>query len=235
VPNPILIVEDDEPTQKLLQAVLRHAGHASEVAGDGGEAIELLRERRFAAIVLDLMMPSVGGSAVVDFVAQMAEPIPIVICSAAGVAALTGFDPRIVKAVIRKPFDVDEFVAIVKGQVRAPERVLVIEDDERARYVLRSLLEPAEVVEAESGEQALELLRQQRFDVVVLDLILPGSSGEEILRELGDVPVIVISSRRLGADQSAPLLGRAAAFIYKGELTRETLGAALALVRKHRG
>ena len=112
---PILIVEDDEPTQKLLQAVLRRYGYASEVASNGQEGIDRLRAGDYSVVVLDIMMPHVGGVAVVDFLAGDSRKVPVIVCSAAGPAVLSGFDPEIVKAVVRKPFDVDEFIAAVRS------------------------------------------------------------------------------------------------------------------------
>jgi CheY-like chemotaxis protein len=118
-PLPLLVVDDDEPTRKLLEAVLRRGGHVAEYAANGARAIELLREKNYAAIVLDMMMPDVGGLAVLDYLATAERRIPVVICSAAGPRLLTGFDPAIVKAVVRKPFDVDELLATVKSIIEA--------------------------------------------------------------------------------------------------------------------
>ena len=112
---PILIVEDDEPTQRLLQAMLRRYGYLSEVAADGLEAIARLRAGRYSMVVLDIMMPTVGGREVVDFLIAEGRIVPVIVCSAAGPAALDGFDPNVVKAIVRKPFDVDEFMAAVRA------------------------------------------------------------------------------------------------------------------------
>ncbi|HKO59051.1 MAG TPA: response regulator [Thermoanaerobaculia bacterium] len=111
----ILIVEDDEPTQNLLQAVLRRFGYSTELASNGAEAIGLLKQKAYAAVVLDLMMPAVSGRDVIDFLSAGVTPTPVVICSAAGPAALAGLDPNVVKAVVRKPFDIDELVETVKA------------------------------------------------------------------------------------------------------------------------
>jgi DNA-binding response OmpR family regulator len=113
----ILIVEDDEPTQNLLQAVLRRFDYTTALASNGAEAIDRLRQKEYAAVVLDLMMPAVSGRDVIDFLATLAAPTPVVICSAAGPAAMTGLDPKVVKAVVRKPFDIDELVATVRAAV----------------------------------------------------------------------------------------------------------------------
>lgn len=111
---PVLVVEDDMPTRKLLDAVVRRSGFDTRFASNGAEAIELMRTTIFAAVILDLMMPTVGGHDVIAFIAGNGVGVPVVVCSAASPSMLTGFDPTVVKAVVRKPFDVDEFMTIVR-------------------------------------------------------------------------------------------------------------------------
>lgn len=239
----MLVVDDDEPTRGLLRAVLGRSGYAIEEASNGGEAIDLLRKRPYAAVVLDMMMPHSGGPDVIEYLSTSGSSIPVVICSAAGPAALTGFDPEVVKAVIRKPFDVNEFMDAVTGVARSsvqPIRVLVVDDDERARYTLRAFLGPAEVTESETGESALGILREKPLDVVLLDLILPGAQGEEILQQIGeteglrDIPVVVVTSRVLTPEERASLMKYAVAVIYKGDLSRPMLQEAIARALKPR-
>lgn len=110
---PILIVEDDAPTQLLLRTVLRRCGYESEVAVNGREAITLLQNRTYAAVVLDMMMPDVGGDDVIAYIGATQNPAGVIVCSAAGPSVLSGFDPRVVKAVIRKPFDIEQLIAAV--------------------------------------------------------------------------------------------------------------------------
>lgn len=120
LPHPILIVEDDGPTQKLLQTVLRRSGYASEIASDGSEAIARLRTGDYALILLDIMMPTTDGRAVVDFLAAEGKTLPVLICSAAGPRALQDLPPRIVKGVLRKPFDIDQLILMI-ASVTGPE------------------------------------------------------------------------------------------------------------------
>lgn len=115
---PVLIVEDDEPTQNLLQAVLRRWGYASEIASNGREAIASLERADFSTIVLDMMMPSVGGQEVIDFVSASSRPTPIIICSAAGPATFEDIDPRVVKAIVRKPFNIDDVIEAINRVTR---------------------------------------------------------------------------------------------------------------------
>jgi DNA-binding response OmpR family regulator len=240
--QPILIVDDDEPTQRLLQAVMHRSGFRSEVAANGREAIALLQTRSYGAVVLDMMMPAVGGRDVIEYMLGHAIDVPVIVCSAAGPAALTGFPP-LVKAVLRKPFDVDQLVTAVReasGRATFPSRVLIIEDDPRARFLLRSLLEPATVIEAEDGNDGLDLIRRSRADVVFLDLILPGRPGEELLldiaasEDLRHIPVIVVTARLFGDADRQRLLDHAAAVMFKGELSRASVRAALDEARRWR-
>ena len=85
--------------------------------------------------------------------------------------------------------------------VTATPPILVIEDDADIRGLLRHRLArwPYEIAEATSGEAALEMARAQRPALVVLDILLPGIDGWEVLRllrsdpDLADVPVVVVS------------------------------------------
>jgi len=80
------------------------------------------------------------------------------------------------------------------------ERVLIIDDEELIRMSLIDALGKAglEVLQAESGEKALNLLKKNRIDLIILDLVLPGISGFEFLKslkkEFSDVQVIVITA-----------------------------------------
>jgi len=83
----------------------------------------------------------------------------------------------------------------------APLRVLVIDDEPPIRKLLRVGLSAHgyQIMEASSGKMALELLGEQRPDLIVLDLGLPDMQGHELLRTIrarnDSVPIVVLSSR----------------------------------------
>lgn len=68
----------------------------------------------------------------------------------------------------------------------SPARILVVDDEEDVRHVIRDLLaaEGHEVTTAASGDEAVRLSRKRRFDVVTMDLRMPGMSGRDALAEL---------------------------------------------------
>jgi CheY-like chemotaxis protein len=84
------------------------------------------------------------------------------------------------------------------------KRILVIDDDAFARSIYRSLLEGEgySVTEAADGLEGLGLFRQRRWDLVILDIFMPGLSGLDALQEMDQersgIPVLVISGAGTG-------------------------------------
>ncbi len=108
----VLIVEDDEPTQTLLKALMQRSGMNSLLAQDGAAAIAMVEERDdIDCLILDLMMPSVDGMSVVRHLSEAKKGIPVIVCTAAVSATMPAFDPEVVRAVIRKPFDIEQLAA----------------------------------------------------------------------------------------------------------------------------
>lgn len=98
--------------------------------------------------------------------------------------------------------------APIVGPPMGSQKILVVDDEVQMRRVLRATLSAHgyEVVEAESGEQALQKLYTQPCDCVLLDLNLPGANGFDTcraIRAVSQVPVIVISIRDSEKDKGA--------------------------------
>ena len=95
--------------------------------------------------------------------------------------------------------------------------IAIIEDDQAIGDLLEEVLqkEGYQVERAYSGTEAVYLLSQQRPDLALLDLMLPGLSGEEVLPHLAGVPVIVVSAKVGVDDKVRLLLGGAADYLTK--------------------
>lgn len=95
--------------------------------------------------------------------------------------------------------------------------IAIIEDDQAIGDLLEEVLqkEGFQVKRAYSGTEAVYLLSQQRPDLALLDLMLPGLSGEEVLPHLAGVPVIVVSAKVGVDDKVKLLLGGAADYLTK--------------------
>ena len=97
------------------------------------------------------------------------------------------------------------------------KKILIVDDDVSIGNMLQEMLikEGYLVLRAYSGTEALLLLRTDKPDLVLLDLMLPGLSGEEVLPHFRDIPVIVVSARSDVEDKVELLLGGAADYITK--------------------
>lgn len=102
---------------------------------------------------------------------------------------------------------------------------MVVDDDAPIGDLLEELLcgEGYAVARAYSGTEALLLLDRNRPDLVLLDLMLPGMQGEEVLKRIADIPVIVLSARADVRDKVNLLLGGAADYMTKPFDSRELL------------
>jgi DNA-binding response OmpR family regulator len=110
-----LIVEDDPAIRRLVEKLLTRKGIEIVTAHDGRAAIDQLRDNDFSVVVLDLMVPEVNGFEVIDFIKRRDKRVPVAVVSAVSQQALTDLDLDVVKLVISKPFDVDEFTKGVVG------------------------------------------------------------------------------------------------------------------------
>lgn len=114
------------------------------------------------------------------------------------------------------------------------KRILIIDDDEHIGNLEQELLEREgyAVLRAYSGTEALLLLKRTRPDLVLLDLMLPGLSGEALLPELDGIPVIVVSAKAGVEDKTALLLGGAADYLAKPFDSRELLARVAVRLRE---
>lgn len=119
-------------------------------------------------------------------------------------------------------------------------RVLVVEDDpEISRFVIRGLTEEHHVVDlVEDGPSAIDMAQAEEYDVVMLDLMLPGADGFEVCRQLRargvDTPVIIVTARDAVSDRIAGLDGGADDFLVKPFAFDELLARLRAVGRRGR-
>ena len=116
------------------------------------------------------------------------------------------------------------------------KRILIVDDDAHIGNMLEETLvrEGYDVTRAYSGTEALLQLKQARPDLILLDLMLPGLSGEEVLSKLEGVPVIVVSAKLDVQDKVNLLLGGAADYLTKPFDVQELLARIAVQLRKNR-
>lgn len=109
----VLIVDDDASVRDMLTTAFRLRSLEIDVAADGREALELLRERRYTVIVLDLIMPVVDGFGVLEGMDAIADSPVVLVLTGADRQMLDRLDAKRIHGVVRKPFDPDELASLV--------------------------------------------------------------------------------------------------------------------------
>ena len=112
--------------------------------------------------------------------------------------------------------------------------IAIIEDDIHIGNLLEEVLQKAgyQALRAYSGTEALYMLSYHRPDLILLDLMLPGLSGEEVLSRVKDIPVIVVSAKADVQDKVKLLLGGAVDYVTKPFNTEELLARISVNLRK---
>jgi|SRR5579859_1800851 len=110
----VLVVDDDPAIRGLLADALREEGYAVDLAAHGREALEAMRARRPATVVLDLMMPTMDGFTFMEAChhEQLCDNVPIVVISAVH-DALQRIKDVPIHACVAKPFDLDELIRTI--------------------------------------------------------------------------------------------------------------------------
>jgi PAS domain S-box-containing protein len=222
----VLVIDDDATARALLRRHLTRAGYRVDEAADGRTGLARARAFRPDVITLDVVMPGMDGWAVLT--ALKSEPalrdIPVVMATILDEERM-GFALG-ASEYLTKPIDRARLVATLdRFAVRAPgKRVLVVEDDEPTRTMLRRTLTRAgwTVTEAENGRVGLERMRDETPSLVLLDLMMPEMDGFEFLDALRlepagrAIPVIVITAKVLTEADRKRLHGGVEAIVQKG-------------------
>jgi CheY-like chemotaxis protein len=211
----VLIVEDDRDFAQWLLDVARQNSFKAIVTPRGKTALDLVREFSPAAITLDLSLPDMDGWHILNRLKSdlATRHIPVFVISARDepenalrMGALRFLTKPIDETQIRRIFEKASEMEATKAK-----KLLVVEDDETQRKSIRDLVgnETAHVVEATDGSTALERLRNETVDCVVLDLMLPDMSGFELIEKIRDenhhLPIIVYTARDLTQEEEEKL------------------------------
>ena len=189
---------------QALSNLLRHYVDDLEVTTLSRlEEVGAAIEAEPSSALLINQMPSANPSESLDHLPSLAFDIPIIACWVPERTA--AISPMGVQDYLIKPIRRQDLLASIMRTAPEARRILLVEDDDEARQLFLRMLSAAEpgysVAYASDGEGALAMMGTQRPDLVLLDLIIPGLNGFEVLAIKGedaalrDIPVIVISAK----------------------------------------
>ncbi|MCX7025098.1 MAG: GAF domain-containing protein [Spirochaetes bacterium] len=240
-PHDILVIDEDPSSADIISDSLSDDYRVIMVQ-DSRQAVDAVKRKRPAAIVLDVMMPRYDGRDILKELKNDPETkdIPVIICSVVNERRLA-YSLHADECLL-KPIDRDNLLRIVERLIPKGGTILAVDDDENALEIVRRVLDicPWKVRSATDGFSGLEQMSEDRPDAVILDLMMPGMSGFEVLERmrtdprLADIPVVVLTAKDLSPAEREILGHDANAWINKGGSIGEELERALAKILPHR-
>lgn len=211
-PIRVLVVDDDAKMRELLLDTLCALGYQTLGAKDGEEALFLLEKEKMDLVITDIKMPKMDGVVLLGEIKKKNPHLPVVL--------ITGFNyiypleemmEKGASGFISKPFRIsriEELIAKIlnakprrgKKEGYLPKRILVADDDEALRSVLEETLVNLnyKVTSVEDGQQALEKLKEEDYDLIVADMKMPKMDGNQLLKQIKQtfpkIPVIIITA-----------------------------------------
>lgn len=212
----ILVVEDNKINQVVAKSILNKYKFNVEICNNGQEAIDLIKQKKYSLILLDIHMPVLDGYETTTYIRKKLNlDIPIIALTA---AAIKGEKEKCVNLgmndYVSKPFKPDELITIIEKQIILSERdvdennklkqnILVI-DDNKINQILaeKILIKNNYLVDiADNGKIGIEKLKSQKYDLILLDLHMPELDGYEtcnFIRNkfknyIKDIPIIALT------------------------------------------
>jgi PAS domain S-box-containing protein len=244
--KPLVLVVDDEASARELLASYLNPAYRIAIAESGAEAVNKAHQLRPDAITLDLSMP--GGSGFEALVTLKKNPktanIPIIIVSMVDqekVGFALGAADYLIKP-IRKPVLLEAIRKHVPPQGNDDSEILLVDDDPRTLEMLEESLRSAgyETQSVQSGARALEVLSSKLVSAVLLDLLMPGMDGFEVIRHirqeatLKELPIFVMTGKSLTPEESALLARDTQALLQKNGSWQQQLIAEVGRVVQDR-
>jgi len=233
----VLVIEDDRVAAQLIQTQLISAGYEVLVCQEPQNALELAALFQPGAITLDIVMKPKNGWEVLTQLKRDSRTshIPLIVVSMVdqpGMGTLFGADEYLVK-----PVDKATLLAALqrRSSIRPSSKptrpILVVEDDVATREFIVEMLtaQGYAVATASDGAQARAQVAANKPELVILDLVLPGASGFELLGEwrasprTADIPVFILTSKDLSPEEQRFLRANAQSLLLKQQPWQEAL------------
>ena len=230
----VLIVDDESSSRELLASYLEPEYRVA-MAASGAEALKKAQLLRPDAITLDVLMPGSNGFETLASLRKNPKTanIPIIILSIVDqkeVGFALGAADYLIKPV-RKPALLETIRRHVPLLADDDSSILLVDDDPKALELLEEVLRAAgyETQGVRSGKRALEVLANKAVGGILLDLLMPGMDGFEVIRHvrqeatLKELPILVMTAKNLTAEEASLLSHETQGLLQKNGSWQEQL------------
>jgi CheY-like chemotaxis protein len=230
----ILLVDDNPVEVAAIQRLFSEDALELVPASTGQRAMQLLRSRRFDAVILDLKLPDMSGFEWLEQARHLLNPPPVIVNSARDLTEAEVFllkeltESIVTKGALNNRLR-EEVLAIRVGS-RPPKpaapvagkKLLLVDDDARNLFALtKALRSKGFVVDvAADSARALESLNTHRFDAVLTDIMMPEMDGYALIRQIRalgytELPIIAITAKAMQGDAELCMQAGASAYLAK--------------------
>ena len=186
----ILVVDDDRDVCDTLKDILELKDYEVTIALDGFTALDLAAAQKFDVALMDIKMPGMNGVETFKKFKEVAPGTPVIMVSAYAVEDLIREALSAgAFAALHKPLDFDLLFSTIESSMGGGAFILVVDDDRDICDVLERALSSRgyRVRTAPDGESAVDRVRENKFDVIILDMKLPAMNGFETYLAIRDI------------------------------------------------
>jgi CheY-like chemotaxis protein len=235
-PPDILVADNDAASRQRIEPFLKRAGYEVIYVDNGPRALEKASTLQPLAILIDGQLPPSGAPALVRELRKdpRTRETPLVLLVAPDAPAVTIADCE----VLVKPIDRQQLVQLMvrfdlmadgKLAKKMPANLLVIDDDAQAVSLVKAILKPynVRVSSVDNARAGIEQALRNKPDLVILDLVMPGVDGYEVItalrrdKDMSRVPILVHTAKTLTAEDRQRLQGKVESIVEKAEFQPE--------------
>ena len=221
----VLIISHEGGFREETSQLLAHEGFRTAVYASGADARKRARELQPSLILLDMELPGKSGWETLHDLKADANTtsIPVVIVSQSDERKLGSALGA--AEILTKPVSHDAMLAAIRKALQFDgTQILIVDDDPETRQLVSDTLttQGYNALTARNAREAMRMLATTRVDAIILDLILPGRNGFELLREiranarLASIPVMVLTVKDLTEEERSTLTSQHATIFEKG-------------------
>jgi DNA-binding NtrC family response regulator len=185
----VMIVDDRYEMVSTLTDVLEDYGYTVVAAHDGYQALQCLRQSPVNLALIDIMMPGINGIETFKEIKRLFPTTAVIMMTAFAVEDLVKEAIREgAYAVVYKPFDLKQLITLIADSLSGPT-VLIVDDQQPLGENLMDILTSRgyRVTAVTDGQSAIHKIKEGQYDVILLDIVMPGLNGEQTFLEIKKV------------------------------------------------
>lgn len=198
----IMVVDDEPAVADSLKDLLEMYGHEIDTASSGFEALSQIKQSEYSIVLMDVRMPGINGVETFREIKKLDSSCTVIMMTAYSTDDLLAEAVEEgAHTVLFKPLNIEKLVSIIED-IEKSKLILIVDDNPSVRESLLDVLElqGLHVVTADSGQEAIDKVKESNYGVVLLDVVFPDTNGLDIYNKLkkirSDIKVVLITAHR---------------------------------------